>query len=274
MSRNRNTRKRKKSPIFILFIATAVLALALIGGAAAKYIYSNNADNILASKGFYFNSNLLVKGGEEYTINSTATEIPITLFNYQDSLNCADDNITYTISVDDDSAKLDNGDLSPAKEKNGTLTGNGTTFSSNTITLKGITSGKTYTVTATGTAGYTKTISATFKVADIDENVYKHLDTSNPAYVVLTVWTDNVAGDLIVDYDKTGLIPDNTDPVLQSITNYNAGTYEGFTYDDTGSFSSPYSSRKYRFFKDGAISPTVGDFTVEVDGHIADPGTP
>ena len=269
MSRYRNNKRRKKSPIFVLFIAAAVLVLALVGGAVAKYIYSNSADNVLSAKGFYFNSNLLVKGGEEYTINSTATEIPITLTNSQDSLRFADDTITYTVAVecDDPAAPV------PVLDKTtGSLTGG--TLSFDTVTVSNIVPGKTYTVTATGTAGYVKTISAEFEVSDLDENVYKHLDTSNPAYVVLTVWTDNVAGDLIVDYDKTGLIPDNTDPVLQSITNYEADIYKAFQFQDTTSFDNVYSSRTYRFFKDGAISPTVADFTVKVDGHIADPGTP
>ena len=268
MSRVRKNKIRKKSPVFVLFAAAAVIVLALVGGVAAKYMYTNSGDNILSAKNFYFDSNLLVKGGKEYTINSTATEIPIMLYNYQDSLKYADDDITYTISVEGEGGSLD--------KTSGTLAKGG--VSSDTVILSGITSGKTYTVTATGTAGYTKTISATFKVSDADENVYKHLDTSNPAYVILTVWANNVSGDLSVQCTKAGLIPDNTDGVLQEIRNYSEGTYGTFGFSDNSSFSSAYSSCTYRFFKAGASSFTADDFTVTIadssGNYVADKATP
>ena len=134
-----------------------------------------------------------------------------------------------------------------------------------TVTLQNLKMGETYIVTATGRAGYKQVLKAEFFVSDKEENVYKHLDTSNSAYVLLTVWTENVTGSLNINVTNNGLIPDNTDPALRNVFNYNDGEYGTMEITDSANYTAAYSSYTYRFFVSGSSSYSVEDFNVFIE---------
>lgn len=257
---------RKKRTVIMcgLLICLGIGAWWAIGGVGAKYVRGREEENIAKAKEFYFTSNLLEVEGADYVLNSETTSVTFSLGNNEDDLRYAEDDIAYTVTVDKGS--FDPIDTSK-KSVEGVLESNQIT--TDTITLYGLEKGVTYTVTAVGNAGYTKTLTATFEVAQDGKNIYKHLDVSNDEFVVLTVWTENVKGKLnVVTQDEQkqaveNLIPDGTDPLLATITNLEDGKYKKIDFTDETSFAdSGFSSRTYRFFKDGTDSYSSSDFTV------------
>lgn len=243
-----------------------LLALALliagVSGVSAKYVTGQVKDHLFAAKEFYFTSNLLEVGGADYILNSNADSVTFTLSNGADELRYSEDDITYTVTAD-------GGILSTGT---GTLTGG--SHNKTSITLSDLKKNKTYTVTAVGEAGYESTLKATFTLANEGEGVYKYLDTAaDPAYVLLTVWTENVSGNAEVTF-PAGLVPDTTDSAMADVKNYSDGSYTSGNFTDGTGFDNTYSSHVYRFFKTDSASYSVGDFTVSVGGHVAGPGTP
>lgn len=221
----------------------------------------------MVAKEFYFTSNLLTESGKSYTLNPGTDKITFTLGNNIDALRFSEVNIKYTVTVTCD------GETVSIKNGNGTLeTGDNPVIKN--IELDNLESGKTYRVKAVGENGYKVTLTADFTVADDGSKVYKHLDTTDPAFVLLTVWTENVRGDAKIDINKAGLIPDNTDTVMASVKNYANSNYARFEFTDEDSFGVKYASRTYRFFIDDATDVTAEDFIVTVGGHRAEENTP
>lgn len=259
---------KRKSRIFgirrSVFLIAALLFVALVVGVSAKYIYDRQEQTTFAAKEFYFTSNLLSEETSTYILNSSVTEISFTLGNNEDDLRFSEDTITYALSLSVEGSS-DVGTAEISDDGNNTLTGK--TISKKTITITNLQKGKTYLVTATGSAGYEKTLRAKFTVSDKAENVYKHLDTTtDPAYVILTVWTENVAGSLYVEV-PSGLVPDNTDPAQSGIVDaYDDvnDAYVGFDFTDPVNFKEKYSSYAYRFFKDTESAYDVDNFVVQI----------
>jgi len=237
-----------------IIIAVVVFYIIIIGSVAAKYIFNENGQNLLHSKLFYFSSDLLAEDNPKYVLNSNQTDITFKVGNNKDKLNFSEVDIKYTVTVKCDGADfyttegvLANGMLSTAD-----------------ITLTGLQKGKKYTVTATGVGGYEKTLTAELTVSTDEENIYKHLDTSDPAFVLLTVWTKNIAGRVDIKVPD-GLIADNTNPILEGIDNYDAPNYVAFDIEDTTSFTKTYSSYAYRFFKSTESSYDADNFDVTLN---------
>ena len=228
-----------------IIITVLVVLLFTVGGVFAKYIYNSGGMGLLSSKEFYFTSNLLTENTAKYVLNSKTTEISFTLGNNADKLRFSQDNIKYSITVE-----CKSGDSYPEeniKYADSEQVLSGGSVDTTSITLKGLTMGETYTVTATGKAGYKQTLKAEFTVSDKEENVHMHLDTSNDAFVLLTVWTHNMTGPLTV-ITPAGLIPDNTDPILRKVYNYSGTEYGAVQFTDNTNFTEAYSSYTYRFF--------------------------
>ncbi|MBE6788556.1 MAG: hypothetical protein E7539_02720 [Ruminococcaceae bacterium] len=240
-------------------IIAVIILIALIGGVFAKYIYDTAGGNLLSAKEFYFTSNLLKEETGKYVLNSTTTEVSFTLGNNADKLRFSEVDITYNVSIECENG----GEVPQIIDSNTEHKLLGGSVNKATITLKNLAKGKTYIVTATGENGYKQTLKAEFTVSDNDENVYKHLNTENDAFVLLTVWTDNVLGDLTVATDSTGLIPDNTNPILREVYNYSDGKYGAIEFADQANFDQTYSSYTYRFFvSEGSFN--VDNFKVSV----------
>ena len=121
---------------------------------------------------------------------------------------------------------------------------------------------ETYKVTAVGKNGFEIELSATFKIME-DGGFYKNTDISNGSYVLLTVWTLNMNGDVKIEF-PAGLIPDNTDPRMANVHNYVDGQYVAYVFTDVESFgdtNKKSSSHVYRFFKTAEFAGST-DFTV------------
>lgn len=228
-----------------IIITVLIVLLFTVGGVFAKYIYNSGGMGLLSAKEFYFTSNLLTENTAKYVLNSKTTEISFTLGNNADKLRFSQDDIKYSITVG-----CKSGDSYPEeniKYADSEQVLSGGSVDTTSITLKGLTMGETYTVTATGKAGYKQTLKAEFTVSDKEENVHMHLDTSNDAFVLLTVWTHNMTGPLTV-ITPAGLIPDNTDPILRKVYNYSGTEYGAVQFTDNTNFTEAYSSYTYRFF--------------------------
>ena len=228
-----------------IIITVLVVLLFTVGGVFAKYIYNSGGMGLLSAKEFYFTSNLLTENTAKYVLNSQTTEISFALGNNADKLRFSQDDIKYSITVG-----CKSGDSYPEeniKYADSEQVLSGGSVDTTSITLKGLTMGETYTVTATGKAGYKQTLKAEFTVSDKEENVHMHLDTSNDAFVLLTVWTHNMTGPVTV-ITPAGLIPDNTDPILRKVYNYSGTEYGAVQFTDNTNFTEAYSSYTYRFF--------------------------
>ena len=228
-----------------IIITLLIVLLFTVGGVFAKYIDNSGGMGLLSAKEFYFTSNLLTENTAKYVLNSKTTEISFTLGNNADKLRFSQDDIKYSITVG-----CKSGDSYPEeniKYADSEQVLSGGSVDTTSVTLEGLTMGETYTVTATGKAGYKQTLKAEFTVSDKEENVHMHLDTSNDAFVLLTVWTHNMTGPLTV-ITPAGLIPDNTDPILRKVYNYSGTEYGAVQFTDNTNFTEAYSSYTYRFF--------------------------
>ena len=249
----------------IIIVTVLVLLLLTLGGVFAKYIYNDGGKGLLSAKEFYFTSNLLTENTAKYVLNSQTTEVSFTLGNNADKLRYSQDDVEYTVTVE-----CKNGGSTPSivyADSEQVLTGG--SVDQTTVTLTGLTMGGTYIVSAVGEAGYQKTLKAEFTVSDKEESVYMHLDTSNDAYVLLTVWTENVKGTLTIEATKAGLIPDNTDPILREVYNYDSNAYGTMTGEhairDAVNYQQTYSSYTYRFFVSDDTNYSITDFNVCVE---------
>lgn len=265
----------KKRTLHIIYGVLAVFVLIFtVGSVYARYIYSDAGASPITAKDFYFSSNILSQACPTYELNAGGTgkaTVTFQIRNYVDELRVSTHDISYEVTVTEGatlsatSGVLDGStDAAPLK-----------VFDE--ITVSNLEAGKTYTLSVrsvqSGGKGFTQTLSATLKVLPTDDSVYMHLDTSDPAFVVLTVWTKDVSGTAKITFPD-GLIPDTTDPVIlaANITNYNSLTdvYAGATFEDAVSFSGVYASHTYRFFiADTENTYVVSQFSVVVGGETA-----
>ncbi len=193
--------KMNRQRIIISVVAVLLSLCALTAGMlVAKYFDRKTSDGLVKAKNFYFTSNLL--DGEKHTLAPGSTGVTFTLGNHEDGLRYSEVDIEYTVTLSD-GTNIKN-------VNTGTLT-NGS-VQDKPVTLKDLTPGKTYTVTAVGTGGYSKTLTATIIVPGTSPDLYYSADTSAGEYILLTVWNEgDKEGSATVIY--TG-VPDNTDPTM------------------------------------------------------------
>ena len=250
----------------LYLIASIVLAAVLIftvGVVVARFTTGGTSpENVVEAGNFYFTSDLLKEGGATVELNPGTTTVSFELRNSADKLRFADVDVNYTVSVEG-GATLGVTEGTLAKDAKST----------ETVTLSGLADGGTYTVTAEGytgsgsVKGFTKTLTATFKVGTETAAAHKWLRADDD-YVELTVWTEgNVTGECEITYPE-GLIPDNTDPAMAGwTTGPSSGT-------DGASFTVADSSHVYRFFVPDGRSLQADNFTVTVGGTPADEKDP
>lgn len=255
LKKKRISRKRSALRVWVL-VVLVLLTSGGIGTAVAKYIQSTDGKLLVKAPEFYFTSDLLTEDGKtSYMLNSNTTQVQFKLSNAADELRFSETDVVYEVSTTGGTLScVPHGTATAEIEKKFPKD----RVSEATWILSGLQPGVTYTVTAKATAGYTKTLSATFRVADKDQNVYKNLTKSPDGYLLLTVWTHNVAGTLNITFND-GLVPDNTNPDMGSVFNRDPSGTNSFTSNFT-----KYASKTYRFF--GTAEAT--DFVVEgtIDG--------
>ena len=260
----------KKRMLYMTCGVLVVLVAAFAAGSVyGRYAHRESGVGAVTAKNFYFSSDYLTNEGGAYSLNAGAdgrASVTFSIRNWEDALRISDHDIKFLVTVTEGETQLS------SEEHTLAAVTEPLTAVEQSITLTKLRPGKNYTVTVTTQPiegkGYSETLSATFTVLPLKNKVFMHLDTSDPAGVVLTVWTENVAGAAVIGV-PAGLIPDGTDPVQQSIVNYSAGKYAEFTATDTESFKAPYSSRTYRFFVDDP-GYDLSKIHVTVDGIEAE----
>ena len=259
----------RRIPVFaILCFVLLGLALWAVGdGVYAKYVKKNDTTGGVKAKAFYFQSDLLTEETAVYNLSSDTTSVNFTLQNFADALRVTEDNINYTVTVTTTGEGIPNAELSGITSS---LQGN--TTDTDTLTLSNLKPGGSYLIEVVGEAGYISNLSAQIDIMPYPEIVYKHV-TENASEIILTVWTENVSGNVLISFNGTGLIPDTTMPQLATLYNLEAGSYKAFeNYDDPTEDLAANTTRHYRFWKDTGFAG--GEFTVTVGEKTAVDGTP
>lgn len=264
MNKTKTEKKRSYGRfLFILLIIALLCSAAALSPAAAKYLtQGRNPENLVVTENFYFTSNYLDETAPVIPVSAGTSAVAIELYNYDDALRVSELDINYTITLevkklDDTAAEADVISAASLTPTGGTLA-KGALKHSAAVTLDGLKGGYKYIVTAVGSNGFTKTISATFAVAAEQPAIYKHL-TKSDDYVLLTVWTEGDANGTVSIRYPASLVPDNTDPAMRAwVTGASTGT----------TAFGRYESHMFRFFCDPS-TVTADDFAVTLNGMTA-----
>lgn len=238
----KRTRKYGIYTLLLLLMATLLLS-AFVSTVLARYATAKDQTQTVVTPSFYFESNMLSAEGETHSFNASVDSVTFYLYNFTDSLRQSTLDIAYTVTVTCEGSTV--------YTASGSLAGN--TETRQPVTVTGLASGKVYEVEATGTNGFSKTLRAEFKIYD-ETGCYQQVDSSNPYYVILKVWTANSGGNVQV-IPPPELIPDNTCEGMENALT--GGTLELSV--------TPYTSRVFRFFKPSGYTGGY-DFTVTLDG--------
>lgn len=261
-------RKKLISKRFLAGVGVLLLAVGMIaaGGAFAKYLSTVKKElTPVTAKTFYFESNYLTEDNHLYKLNAGTKNVSFELYNYENALRVSEMECTYKITVNStDTTFTINGEQVVEKtvEIKKAVGATEVQKTDTEVVLGNLKDGFEYEVTVKANGGYVKTLSATFAVASAKNGFFMNVENADPSYVILTVWTENVSGDVAVTV-PAGLIPDTTDAVLAGIDNYDNDTYDQFEFTDSTSFSSVYSSHSYRFFKTSGYDENAS-FTVKM----------
>ena len=220
-------------------ILVCVLALALffllIGNVVSKYVYKNNGQGVALAHEFFFESDCLTEEGKEFILSSGSTSVDVSLRNFPDELRFATTDVAYVLTV------REKGSDEVLLQKTGSLAANKKSEATESVPVQ---SGKTYEIVATGNGGFVRTLKATFRVLPENAGIYKFVDDYDE-YVLLTVWSENVTGNVGITFPSS-LLPDNTDDVMSDVLDTDGRV------TDSDNFQKAYSSHSYRFFKTDA----------------------
>ncbi len=240
-------KKKNLGAAAAVFAVCLVLLVFLMGMVIGRYQRQLQSDGSVKALNFYFTSSFL--DGSTHTLAPDSTEVTFTLGNHADDLRFSEVDIEYTVTVD-------NGATISINNNTGTNTGTLTkgAVRDAEVTISNLKGGKTYTVTAIGTGGYSQTLTAKIEVLPIEGQLYYHQDNVSGEYTLLTVWNEgDVEGEITIEYIG---IPDNTNP---NMTNWST--------DESGSAVmknvriEPHESKVFRFFN--ATNITVNGATAK-----------
>ncbi len=230
---------KKRTKLFLGLIPVCVAALSL-GFVYAKFFTEDKQSATVETGRFYFTSDKLDAEQATYTLRPNAGSFAFTLKNHADGLRYSEVDIPYRVTVDGSATVSASEGVLNAGENQDAV-----------ITVGGLEAGNTYLVTATSIAPYRHTISAKLVVGGTDDNVY-HSVQDYRVYTLVTVSTTDYAGKITLIY-PTGLIPDNTDPLLSDAT-----TVQGYVVVTV----ERYFQHTFRFLKDTDNTYSELDFTV------------
>lgn len=264
----KNKKISRRNVLAIGILAALVIPLgAVVSGVSAKYMKKvDDQTTVVRAREFYFTSDLLKENGAVYPLNPGTDTISFEVRNYADDLRYSEGQITFTVEAGGATVTVEpEGNTLPGAQK-----------SSAVVTLSDLEDGRTYTVRVVGSGGYQKQLSAEFEILAPGTQVYKYLQMDpSGAFVLLTVWTENVSGNVAISA-PAGLIPDATDGMLAGIRNYNAGQgkYQAMANQNAGTLGA-YSSHTYRFFLETPFAEyNVDGFEVTVGDTAATEKTP
>jgi len=200
--------KTKQTPM-ALRIGLLLLAVVVLfnGYTLAKYFMEKDQKVPVVAKSFYFESDLLTVNTSalpQYTLKAGVDTISFSLMNYPDALRSSQVNISYTAVLTKDGSEV--------KSTTGTIDAGQNSVS---VSFDDLDAG-TYLVTATATSPYTQTLQGRFTIVDTDYGLsYNVLDGSGSPNLKVTVTTTDYSGNIVISW-PTGVLPDNTDPLLKN----------------------------------------------------------
>lgn len=188
----------KRRLLITMILLTAAASLLYAGYTAARYVLQQRQDGIAGAQEFYFTSDLLrdVSENARYYIDPGAADFHFTLSNSADSLRHTSADIQYTVEAAGGSLSVTSGSLKGQMED------------SAMITVTPIAGADEITVTASASAPYAASLSATFISAR--GNYYSVADQSGSLSAVLTMTCTDSARDIALVLPN-GVIPDATD---------------------------------------------------------------
>ncbi len=219
--------KRRRLPIFVLALCIVVIAAgAIVGSVFSKYLSDYEKHMEMTSEVFYFESDFLVKDGQELPVYTTEGYFQLFNNDRSDTSSTAShktkDTITYTVSaVRENASGVSNVTLSFVGDESGdsatTLTN---TESIDKFTFTGA-YGDRVTVTARSTAPYEKELKCTFVFSSPTKDSYYDVEDRG-YYLILRLYMGEnsinlVSGDnltptqLSIDYGN-GLMLDTASP--------------------------------------------------------------
>jgi hypothetical protein len=240
------TKKISRRTGLILVSVLLLASLALGGYVYARYRFSQSDDLPLRAEAFYFESDLLeepdtIGSYGTRTLASGVTTIAFELRNHADALRFTTSNISYTATI------YKKGELTPLSTTSGTLAGNSTSAGGVTFTVS---ESGTYTVVATASEPYSKTLKADFVVTVPNPYIsYSVVDKSGNPFVSVIVQSNDYAGQITLTW-PVDVHPNNASPLL-------AIAVDGTPYKYTVAPGGEYA---FNFFKD---DPTKDHSTAE-----------
>lgn len=242
--------KLKKNKILLFLILFGICLCSLVS-ISAKYINQSTTDgNLVKAKAFYFESDLLDGDIHRVTaLNDDGTaSVTFHLMNYADKERISEVDINYKVSI----TSSDNATNLIINNPNGTLSKNNE--SDTEVTIGNLKQGVIYTITATTNNTYEKTLSATIDVRNVETGLSATVEDKTD-YIEVTVYTkDESKNEISLKY-CTGLIPDNTDILME---NAKISSAEEISFGLNAN-----SSHVFRFFKKN----TSNKYEVKVNGN-------
>ena len=277
-------RKLNKFKISILLVVLIMFFMTISG--YGRFVYNNITDRYLASKKFYFTSNLLTPNCDKYGYENWdgdgVYEIVVEMCSQNNDMERYSEDLEYTVLIDyDDTDIICSLDPNNFKESTGGYTLDvyedlkipvethsdklsiyvKAAIDPETGETKKLKLGESHDikVTAYTTEPYKKTISAifTFKIHEVSFNV---TDGINWNYVILNVRnTSNVKTDLRIDFDKDMVRLDINDSVYVENTDRvevdGKGIVESVTFE-----MNKETSRNIKFYKTSDDNPMITDY--------------
>lgn len=237
--------KSKKTAILVMFLLIIMTSVVM-----AKYVANHGKESLYVAENFYFESDLLNSDTniKTYTYQKGKNNIQILLKNNIDDLRYSDVDIDYTVRITDLNGNEVKDSITGVLEKG--------SIKSQTINFENLPTGS-YTIIATATAPYEKTLKANFVIEEKNAMVsYDIVDVENSSVAQLIITTNDYNGNLKITWPN-GVAPDSTN-------NYFADVNTGYNSSSKTITVSAKSQTIFYFFKQNSSQKyTKEDFQIE-----------
>lgn len=204
---------KKIKGVEVVYVLIGIALLLFVIPSVAKYITRKGQQSELTSQNFYFSSNFL-KSEEVPTYELYGNSVTFEVRNYIDSLRINGTDINFTVTADSGTVDISSGRLT------------GEVSSSADITLTYVFAEdelqKEIIVSVMGTGDFVQTLKAKFVLIKPDSLMYQIKDQANRDYAELYIYTGNKAQNVIINWDKTKLLIDETNDYVFGNTTLNA----------------------------------------------------
>ena len=205
---NQTEKNQTKRTSMALRVGLLLLAVVVLfnGYTLAKYYMEKEQKEPIIAKNFYFESDLLaVSTGTmpQYTLKAGVDDISFSLMNYPDELRTSEVDISYTAVLTKDGAE--------EKTTSGTIAAGKNSVD---VVFENLSAGN-YIVTAKATDPYTQTLQGRFTIVDANDGLSCSVsDAPRSPNLKVTITTTDYSGNIVISW-PAGVLPDNTDPLLQ-----------------------------------------------------------